>query len=90
MIPVVLNSTQLNPPLYSTQLKVIRWGPALDDFGEKQGKLCEGYPVHHKTVPKSFPHPKPEGPGVPAPSLILTLCFSFSSVLSVARSMMRS
>jgi hypothetical protein len=26
MIPVVLNSTQLNPPLYSTQLKVIRWG----------------------------------------------------------------
>ena len=27
MIPVVLNSTQLNPPLYSTQLKVIRWGP---------------------------------------------------------------
>jgi hypothetical protein len=27
--PVVLNSTQLNPPLYSTQLKVIRWGPGL-------------------------------------------------------------
>ena len=27
MIPVVLNSTQLNPLLYSTQLKVIRWGP---------------------------------------------------------------
>jgi hypothetical protein len=27
MIPVVLNSTQLNPPLYSTELKVIRWGP---------------------------------------------------------------
>jgi hypothetical protein len=29
MIPVVLNSTQLNPPLYSTQLKVIKWGPTL-------------------------------------------------------------
>jgi hypothetical protein len=28
MIPVVLNSTQLKHPLYSTQLKVIRWGPA--------------------------------------------------------------
>jgi hypothetical protein len=30
MIPVVLNSTKLNPPLYSTQLKVIRWGPDTD------------------------------------------------------------
>jgi hypothetical protein len=49
MPPVVLNSTQSFPPLYSTQLKVIRWGPGLiikglDNQDQKLNYQINQYP----------------------------------------------